>query len=787
METELRTDSADYRTELLSPAAAGESSIGMRVPSWRLNFNEHSLPERNKEPLCGFGNVVHTLRKQRKIADYYKRQENVLKGFNEVDSFVELGVSPKSSAEEELKELARSEAMAIRISNAANLVLFVAKVYASVESRSLAVIASTLDSLLDLLSGFILWFTASAMRKPNHYRYPIGKKRMQPGIIVFASVMATLGLQILFESARELVIKSQPEKDPGKEKWMIGIMVSVTVIKFILMVYCRQFKNEIVRAYAQDHLFDVITNSVGLVTAVLAVRFFWWIDPLGAIIIALYTMSTWAKTVMENVWSLIGRTAPPEYLTKLLYLIWNHNEEIEHIDTVRAYTFGSNYFVEVDIVLPGDMSLGQAHNIGETLQEKLEQLPEVERAFVHIDFESRAEIRYSFAAYFISGGRSELLHPNPDVEQSSWRLNAKEFRLPERRRSDHSSYSFRRLLPSPRKQGKIAEYYKKQERLLEGFNEMETIHESGCLPGSLTEDEMKQLARSERMAVRVSNIANFVLFLAKVYASVESRSLAVMASTLDSLLDLLSGFILWFTAYAMKNPNQYHYPIGKKRMQPVGIIVFASVMATLGLQILFESIRELITKSRPEINREKEKWMIGIMVSVTVVKFLLMVYCRRFKNEIIRAYAQDHLFDVVTNSVGLATAVLAVRFFWWIDPTGAIIIALYTMTTWAKTVIENVWLLIGRTAPPEFLAKLTYLIWNHHEEIKHIDTVRAYTFGSHYFVEVDIVLPEDMHLSQAHNIGETLQEKLEQLLEVERAFVHIDFEFTHRPEHKTKV
>ncbi|XP_016544587.1 metal tolerance protein 10 isoform X2 [Capsicum annuum] len=350
--------------------------------------------------------------------------------------------------------------------------------------------------------------------------------------------------------------------------------------------------------------------------------------------------------------------------------------------------------------------------------------------------------------------RTELLSPaaqaavDRDQIQSSWKLNASEFHLPERRSPDCNSFSVRRLLPTPRKQGKIAEYYKKQERLVEGFNEMDTINESGCLPTTLNEDEMKQLARSERMAIYLSNMANVLLFVVKIYASVQSRSLAVIASTLDSLLDLLSGFILWFTSYAMKNPNQYRYPIGKKRMQPVGIIVFASVMATLGLQILFESVKELINKSRPEMDHEKEKWTIGIMVSVTVIKFLLMVYCRRFKNEII---------------------------------------AVYTISTWAKTVAENVWSLIGRTAPPEFLTKLTYLIWNHHEEIKHIDTVRAYTFGVHYFVEVDIVLPEDMLLNQAHNIGETLQEKLEQLTEVERAFVHIDFEFTHRPEHKITV
>lgn len=75
------------------------------------------------------------------------------------------------------------------------------------------------------------------------------------------------------------------------------------------------------------------------------------------------------------------------------------------------------------------------------------------------------------------------------------------------------------------------------------------------------------------------------------------------------------------------------------------------------------------------MDTQQEKWMIGIMVSVTLVKFLLMVYCRRFNNEIVRAYAQDHFFDVITNSVGLVTAVLAVRFYWWIDPTGAIIVS----------------------------------------------------------------------------------------------------------------
>ncbi|XP_008461624.1 metal tolerance protein 11 isoform X3 [Cucumis melo] len=319
--------------------------------------------------------------------------------------------------------------------------------------------------------------------------------------------------------------------------------------------------------------------------------------------------------------------------------------------------------------------------------------------------------------------------------------------------------------------------------MLEGFNEMDALTDRGYVPG-MSKEERENLAKSETFAIRISNIANMVLFAAKVYASIRSGSLAIIASTLDSLLDLLSGFILWFTAFSMQTPNPYQYPIGKKRMQPLGILVFASVMATLGLQIILESIRTLLLgDSVFNLTKEQERWVVGIMISVTIVKLVLMVYCRTFTNEIVKAYAQDHFFDVVTNAIGLVAALLANYIAGWIDPLGAIILALYTIRTWSMTVLENVNSLVGRSAAPEYLQKLTYLCWNHHKAIRHIDTVRAYTFGSHYFVEVDIVLPGDMPLEEAHDIGESLQEKLELLPEIERAFVHLDYEYKHKPEH----
>lgn len=366
--------------------------------------------------------------------------------------------------------------------------------------------------------------------------------------------------------------------------------------------------------------------------------------------------------------------------------------------------------------------------------------------------------------------------------EHSWRLNFDGFQL-STKHMEKSPRGLQDCLGVLGQEDNVAEYYQQQVEMLEGFNEMDALAERGFIPG-MSKEERESLARSETTAIRISNFANMILFAAKVYASVRSGSLAIIASTLDSLLDLLSGFILWFTAFSMQSRNPYQYPIGKKRMQPLGILVFASVMATLGLQIILESVRTLASDDDGfSLSKEQERWVVGIMLSVTLVKLVLCVYCRSFTNEIVKAYAQDHFFDVITNIIGLVAVLLANYISDWMDPVGAIILALYTIRTWSLTVLENVNSLVGRSASPEYLQKLTYLCWNHHKAIKHIDTVRAYTFGSHYFVEVDIVLPADMPLQEAHDIGESLQEKLEQLPEIERAFVHLDYEYSHKPEH----
>lgn len=59
--TEVRTDSTDYRTELLSPNIASENVSMARQPSWRISMDDHRMPERQMESHFGFGLFLRTM------------------------------------------------------------------------------------------------------------------------------------------------------------------------------------------------------------------------------------------------------------------------------------------------------------------------------------------------------------------------------------------------------------------------------------------------------------------------------------------------------------------------------------------------------------------------------------------------------------------------------------------------------------------------------------------------------------------------------------------------------
>ena len=63
-----------------------------------------------------------------------------------------------------------------------------------------------------------------------------------------------------------------------------------------------------------------MTNMVGLAAALIGDRMYYWVDPLGAILLAAYIIVNWSQTALENIRAMVGMSAPPEFLTRLTYL-----------------------------------------------------------------------------------------------------------------------------------------------------------------------------------------------------------------------------------------------------------------------------------------------------------------------------------------------------------------------------------------------------------------------------------------------------------------------------------
>lgn len=80
-------------------------------------------------------------------------------------------------------------------------------------------------------------------------------------------------------------------------------------------------------------------NGFGLIMAVVGSKYVWWLDPVGAICIALLILFSWVTNAFEQVWLLVGKGAPPDYISKLIYMTITHDPLILRVDTVSRQLF----------------------------------------------------------------------------------------------------------------------------------------------------------------------------------------------------------------------------------------------------------------------------------------------------------------------------------------------------------------------------------------------------------------------------------------------------------------
>ncbi|KAK7534977.1 uncharacterized protein J3D65DRAFT_629619 [Phyllosticta citribraziliensis] len=297
----------------------------------------------------------------------------------------------------------------------------------------------------------------------------------------------------------------------------------------------------------------------------------------------------------------------------------------------------------------------------------------------------------------------------------------------------------------------------------------------------LPDDERQKRRKSRRnakWAININVVANILLLMAKCVASYFSSSLSLIASLVDSALDLLCTLIVWTTNRLVKwrlQKLQAKFPVGRKRLEPLGILVFSIIMIVSFIQVLQESVEKLMGDG-PKEAVQLPTIAIAAMASTVGLKGLIWFGCIPIKTTQVQALAQDCKTDVYFNTLSLLFPVIGFHaHLWWLDPVGAALLSLFIIYDWADTCLQNVTRLTGSAASDRVHRKILYLAVRFGPLVQGFKTVTAYHAGDGIWVEIDVLLDERTPLRKAHDIAETLQYCCEALSEVDRAFVTIDY------------
>jgi cation diffusion facilitator family transporter len=307
-----------------------------------------------------------------------------------------------------------------------------------------------------------------------------------------------------------------------------------------------------------------------------------------------------------------------------------------------------------------------------------------------------------------------------------------------------------------------------------------------------------------KIAVHGSFAANLILAVLQIYGAISSGSLSLFTTMADAIFDPLSNLTLILSNKAVNRVDPRRFPSGKARIETAGNILFCFIMTTVSAILIVMSARELAEGSTNDTKRLHIPSIIAVSIAFCT-KLGLFFYCWALRNQYsqIRILWEDHRNDLFINGFGILTSVGGSKLRWWIDPMGAILLSCLIATLWLRTAYSEFQLLIGVSADTQMLQLITYiceflagnmfatstdlfLAMTHSPMISAIDTVRAYYSGPRLVVEVDVVMDPNESLRSTHDVAEELQMKLESLPNVERAYVHVDYETSHKPEHFLK-
>ncbi|MBD3375133.1 cation diffusion facilitator family transporter [candidate division KSB1 bacterium] len=276
-----------------------------------------------------------------------------------------------------------------------------------------------------------------------------------------------------------------------------------------------------------------------------------------------------------------------------------------------------------------------------------------------------------------------------------------------------------------------------------------------------------------RRAIYIAIGGNAILAIAKGLLAWLSGSSAVFSDAANSFSDMLYSLLMGLGLYLSQQPPDESHPQGHSRFEPLVSLFIALAMLSAGATALWQSIQRFLSDARPI----DPFWPTIVLLLSALAKVVMYVLVKKIgeksNSPAIRASARDNLADILTSLAALV-GVLGSRFLWpALDPVAGVLVALWIFRATWEIMGENLGYLTGRGAPKELTQQIASIASDVPGVINAHRVVADYV-GPQLRVDMHIDVNPQITLEYAHEIAEDVRERIEQMIEVDLVFVHVE-------------
>ncbi len=276
-------------------------------------------------------------------------------------------------------------------------------------------------------------------------------------------------------------------------------------------------------------------------------------------------------------------------------------------------------------------------------------------------------------------------------------------------------------------------------------------------------------------AARLSVVTATLLAIIKIAVGVATGSMAVLASAVDSILDILMSSVNFFAIKKAEEPADECHPFGHGKYETVATLIQAFVIAISGSWIIFEATRRLIQGS--------ELKMVGggiaVLIFSTLISFAISRYLRMVAKQTdssaLEADSLHFSMDVYTNLVLAAGLfILQISGITGIDPILSMLVGAYIIIEAFKLVRHGMRDVLDAELPPAIREEVTRLLDDFKANLVNYRNLRTRRAGSQKFMDLDLIVCRHMTIEEAHDIADNLEKRIKKDIPGSDVTIHLE-------------